>query len=303
MAQLRFNRDFDPRYGSAVTVAPKIQRITCQNPSPLTFHGTNTFLIGEEEVAVLDPGPEDNRHLATIMDAIGDRKVSAILISHTHIDHSPLSRRLQAETQAPIYGCAPHSRAEAFRDMPENPMEASADHAYEPDQELLDSDQLEIDGLLIEVVATPGHTINHLSFALPEQGLLFPADHVMAWSTSVVAPPDGSMGHYMASIDRLLERAEGHYFPAHGGELRDAHRYLEGLKAHRQSRETAVIGRLRAGDTHIPQMVANIYADVDKKLHGAAALNVLAHLEDLSSRGVVATSGPVSLEASYRLTA
>ncbi|MDD7911176.1 MULTISPECIES: MBL fold metallo-hydrolase [Pseudovibrio] len=303
MTELTFDRDFDPAYGSAVQVAPRVQRVTCQNPSPLTFFGTNSYLIGENEVAVLDPGPENDDHLAALLSAIGGRPVKAILVSHTHVDHSPLSRKLQAKTKAPIFGCPPHMRAEAFSDMPENPMEASADLDYQPDRILGEGERFHVDSLELEVVPTPGHTVNHLAFALTEQDLLFPADHVMAWATTVVAPPDGAMGLYMNSIERLLERPERRYLPAHGGEIAKAHQYLEGLRAHRLSREAAIIERLKAGDKTIPEMVEVIYADVARNLHGAAALNVLAHLEELCARGEVDCEGPISLESYYRFLA
>ncbi|MTI18752.1 MBL fold metallo-hydrolase [Rhodobacteraceae bacterium RKSG542] len=296
---LEFNRTFVPRYGEHVEILPGLSRVTCNNPGPLTFFGTNTFLIGQKEVAVLDPGPLDEAHLSSLMEAIGSRPVKAILVSHTHIDHSPLAQALQDRTGAPIWGSTEHRRAEAFKDMPENPMQASADASYNPARILKGGDRFTIDGMEIETLDTPGHTVNHIAFRIPEMKVVLTADHVMAWSTTVVAPPDGSMSDYMASLELLTGFGDHRMFPAHGGEILNPSQYLPALKAHRLQREAAVMEQVAAGVESIPEMVAVIYKDVDPKLHGAAALNVLAHLEDLVVQKRVSCELPISLSGKF----
>ncbi len=301
MSDLVHEREFDPRYGEAVEISDAIRRLTVENPGPFTFHGTNTYLVGRDEVAVIDPGPEDEVHIARILEAVGGATVSAILVSHTHRDHSPGARLLKARTGAPIVGCAPHRAARPLFSGEINPLDASADTDHAPDREMKEGDRLVVDGLTLEAIETPGHTANHLAFALDEGRVLFSADHVMAWSTSIVAPPDGSMTDYMASIEKLRERDDRLYYPGHGGPVREPQRYLRALKVHRHQREAAILRRLAAGDRHIAVMVETIYATTDKRLHRAAALSVLAQMEALVERGVVRCDGPVTLEAEYRL--
>ncbi|WP_310621004.1 MBL fold metallo-hydrolase [Flexibacterium corallicola] len=301
MNDLVYNRQFTPNYGVPVKINEHIHRITCQNAGPLTFFGTNTFLLGSNELAIIDPGPMNTAHLEALIAAIAGRPVKCILISHTHVDHSPLSRSLAEKTGAPIWGAPKHHRAPAFAEMPENPLEASADTDYEPDMVLEDGDEIIVDNIRVETLATPGHTINHLSFALPDSDIIFAADHVMAWSTTGVAPPDGSMTHYMNSLEKFIERDHCRFLPAHGGEVLDPPKYLRALKSHRQEREGAILKEINSGTGKIHEMVTSIYTDVDKKLHGAAALNVLAHLEDLVSRDLVICEGPLSLSSQYKL--
>ncbi|WP_068318253.1 MBL fold metallo-hydrolase [Polycladidibacter hongkongensis] len=301
MASLEFEREFEPQHGELVSLTPSLARVTCANVGPLTFQGTNSFLIGRDAVVVVDPGPEDQVHLDALLRGIDGRPVSAILVSHTHVDHSPLSRTLERITGAPIIGCAPHTRAPAFVDMPENPMEASADYAYVPARILADGERIRLAGRDIVAVATPGHTMNHLSFLIEDDNVLLCGDHVMGWSSSVVAPPDGSMGSYMASLEKLAAYADRfRFFPAHGGEIHSPQTYLRGLYAHRKAREAAVLAQLLGGKASIAQMTAEIYKDVDRALHSAAALNVLAHLEDLCNRGLATCEGPHSLETCYQ---
>ncbi len=297
---LEFNTSFEPSYGTAIEVAPGISRLTVNNPSPFTFHGTNTYLVGERELAVIDPGPDDDAHLAALLAAIGGRKVSHILVSHTHRDHSPLARRLQAATGAPTLGNGPHRPARPLRIGETNPLDAGGDRSFVPDRLLAHGDAVEGDGWTLEALHTPGHAANHLCFSLAGTGILFSADHVMAWSTSVVGPPDGAMADYMASLDLLLGRGDRAYLPGHGGPVTSPDAFVRGLRAHRKMRERAIIERLRAGDRTIPEMVAAIYRDTDPRLHSAAGLSVLAHLEDLAARGVVIADGEVSLDGNYR---
>lgn len=287
MVSLRHDRDFDPQHGTAVEISKAVRRLTAHNPGPFTWHGTNSYLIGRAEVAVLDPGPADAAHMDRLVAAAGDGRIAAILVSHTHMDHSPGARLLKAMTGAPIIGCGPHRAARPLNSGERNPLDASADGAHHPDREMTDGDTLTIDGLSLTAVETPGHTANHLAFALDEGSILFSADHVMAWSTSIVAPPDGAMSAYMASLTKLAGRDDARYLPGHGGPVEDPATYVAGLAAHRRAREQAILDRLAAGAQTIPEMVATIYADVDPALHGAAALSVLAQVEWLVERGLV----------------
>lgn len=298
---LTFDQEFDPRHGESVEVAPGVRRVTANNAGPFTFRGTNTFIVGERELAVIDPGPDDPAHVDAVIRAIGGRPVSHILVSHTHRDHSPAAARLRAATGAPVLAEGPHRASRDLNVGETNPLDASADKQFTPDIRLSDGMLVEGDGWTLEAVATPGHTANHLAFALLEEDLLFSADHVMAWSTSVVAPPDGSMGDFMASLDKLLKRRETLYLPAHGGAVRDPQGFVRGLKTHRRMRERAILDRLSKGDTTIAELVAANYRGLDKRLTGAAALSTLAHLEDLVARGLVTTDGYAAIDGRYSL--
>ncbi|MEQ8298271.1 MAG: MBL fold metallo-hydrolase [Nitratireductor sp.] len=296
---IAFDMDFDPLYGQSVEVAPAVRRITVNNPGPYTFHGTNSYLVGADTLAVIDPGPDDERHLEALLTAIAGRPVSHILVSHTHRDHSPLAARLQAETGAIVCAEGPHRPARPMRLGEVNPLEASADTDFKPDLVLGDGDTIDGDGWCLRAVLTPGHAANHAAFALEGTDILFSADHVMAWATSVVAPPDGAMADYMRSLDTLLARDDRLYLPGHGGPVREPAAFVRALKAHRKMRERAVLERLRSGDRTIPAMVRAIYRDTDPRLHGAAALSVLAHLEDIVARGDAAANGEIGLDAEY----
>ncbi|WP_064694121.1 MBL fold metallo-hydrolase [Rhizobium aegyptiacum] len=295
-----FDLAFEPAYGRAVPVAPDILRITAENPGPFTFFGTNSYLVGSSSLAVIDPGPEDEAHYQALMTAIGGREVTHIFVSHTHRDHSPLARRLQAETGAVTVGQGPHRPARRLREGEVNPFAESSDTDFVPDIALGDGETIAGDGWALTAVLTPGHTANHAAFALEGRDILFSGDHVMAWSTSIVAPPDGAMADYMASLDKLITREDGLLLPGHGGPVNEPKTFLPALKAHRLKREQAVLARVAAGDRGIPEMVKAIYRDTDPQLHGAAALSVLAHIEDLVERGAIVADGPPSLAARYR---
>jgi glyoxylase-like metal-dependent hydrolase (beta-lactamase superfamily II) len=296
---LKFEKSFQPAYGGAVAIAPDVQRVTAPNPSPFTFHGTNSYLIGRDTLAVIDPGPDDDSHLRTLLAVIDGRPVSHIFVSHTHRDHSPLAARLKAETGAIVLAEGPHRPARPLRTGESNPLDASADTDFTPDQALANGTVVDGDGWSVRAVSTPGHTANHMAFALEGRRILFSADHVMAWSTSIVAPPDGAMADYMASLDTLLERDDRLLLPGHGGPVSAPHAFMRGLKAHRKMRERAILERLRKGDRTIKTMVEAIYRDTDPRLHGAAGLSVLAHLEDLVTRGTVVTDGSPSIDGIY----
>ncbi|QWW68659.1 MBL fold metallo-hydrolase [Rhizobium sp. WYJ-E13] len=301
MSGANFDLFFDPAYGQAVAVADGIQRLTAKNPSPFTFHGTNSYIVGSSSVAVIDPGPENEAHFEALMAALAGRQVTHIFVSHTHRDHSPLARRLSQETGALTVGEGPHRPSRPLRDGEINPFAESSDMDFLPDIAIRDGETISCDGWALTGVLTPGHTANHAAFALEGRGILFSADHVMAWATTIVAPPDGSMADYMASLDKLLGRDDHLLLPGHGGPVTSPAPFLRGLKTHRRLRERSIIERLRKGDSTIPDMVKVIYRDTDKRLHGAAALSVLAHIEELMERGEVSADGPPSLFAHYRL--
>ncbi|MCV6547664.1 MAG: MBL fold metallo-hydrolase [Cohaesibacter sp.] len=301
-SDLHFDRNFTPCYGKVINLSHKVRRITCNNPGPFTWHGTNTYIIGENEVAILDPGPADAEHIDAIIAACHGETITKILVSHTHADHSPGARLLKERTHAPIHaeGCHRPSRDLHLGEV--NPLDASADMELEIDVYLKDGDVIAGHGWELEVIHTPGHTANHLAFAFCDGSGLFSADHVMGWSTSIVAPPDGSMRDYMASLDKLMARRDAVYWPGHGGTIEEVAPFLAGLKDHRLGRERAVLDRLSQGDETIAQMVEVVYRDVDKALHGAAALSMFAHLEDLVERGLVLCDKTApSLATHYRL--
>lgn len=295
---LALNTSFEPAHGTPAEIAPGVVRVTANNPSPFTFHGTNSYLLGRDTVAVIDPGPEDEAHLRALLAAIGGRPVSHVIVTHTHRDHSPLARRLAAETGAEIVGCGPHVPARPRRADEIESLDAGGDRDFRPDRALADGMTVEGDGWRLRAIATPGHTANHLAFALEGRSILFSGDHVMAWSTTVVAPPDGSMADYMASLDRLMEEDAGTFLPGHGGEVAEPGKFLRGLRAHRKMRERAIVERIVAGDRTIAELVSAIYRDTDPRLHRAAGMSVLAHLEDLVARGVVRVDGEAATLAS-----
>ena len=298
-----FDRDFNAVPGKAEHVAPKVRRVLANNPSPFTFKGTCTYIIGEGTVAILDPGPDDPVHIDAVLDAVRGETVEHILVTHTHRDHSPAARTVSARTGAKVLAEGPHRFARALHVGEANRMEAGADLEFKPDRRLVDAEVIEGRGYALEVIATPGHAANHLAFALKGSDLLFSGDHVMAWATSIVAPPDGSMSEYMASLRKLRARPERLYLPGHGGPMRDAPVFVERYIEHRAAREAAILRVLSRGETDIPGLVRAIYIGLDPRLSGAAGLSVLAHLEDLVARGAVETEGPPSVTGRYRLSA
>jgi len=263
-------------------VAPGIRRLLAPNPSPFTFTGTQTYVVGEDEVAVIDPGPADPEHVAALLSALGEERVGAILVTHTHRDHSPASRPLAQATGSLIIGCAPLAIAD---DGPR--ADAAFDFDYRPDAVLSHGGRVAVGDVLVEAVATPGHTSNHLCFALPQTGALFTGDHVMGWSTTIVSPPDGNMSDYMQSLDRLLAREDRIYYPTHGPAVEDPRPHVQALIEHRRMREAQILEQVEAGEGSIPRMVAKLYTDTDPALHPAAERSVLAHLIALLQQGRV----------------
>lgn len=297
---LKFNVDFDPRHGEAVEVGPDVERITAPNPSPFTFRGTNSYIVGRDSLAVIDPGPDDDDHFHALLRAVGGRPVSHILVSHTHRDHSPLAARLKAATGATVLAEGPHRPARPTPSGQAGLLDSSGDTDFRPDRMLADGEPIEGEGWTIRTVLTPGHAANHAAFALEGTGILFSADHVMGWATTIVGPPDGNMADYMRSLDKLIARGDRLLLPGHGGAITAPLAFMRGLKAHRKMRERAVLERVRKGDCTIGAMVRAIYRDIDPRLHAAAGLSVLAHLEDLVARGLVVTEGEPSTDGLYR---
>ncbi len=291
----------DAEAGEVRRVSPLVRRLIANNASPFTFTGTCSYIVGRGSVAIVDPGPLDEAHIAALLEAVRGESVRHVLVTHTHRDHSPAAARLKAATGATVLGARPFARAAPGGET--GGLDAAHDLAYAPDHALEDGERVGGEGYTLETVATPGHAANHLCFALLEENSLFSGDHVMAWSTTVVAPPDGSMGDYMASIEKLRTRPESVYWPGHGGPVRNPQRYLRGLVHHRRQREAAILGRIEAGDTTIEQIVAAIYVGLDARLVGAAKLSTLAHLQDLVARGFVTTEGAADLEARFRKAA
>lgn len=289
-----------PAPGKTEDLTPLIRRRVGSNAGPFTASGTCTYIVGRGRVAVIDPGPADPVHVEALLSALDGEAIEVIAVTHTHRDHSPGARILRARTGAPIVGCGPHRAARDLGAGELPHLDASADRAHGPDRELADGEAVEGPGWTLRAVATPGHTMNHLAFALPQENALFSGDHVMAWSTTIVAPPDGSMHAYMASLDKLRDRPEAIYWPGHGGPVRDPRRFVRGLAAHRRQREAAIRARLAAGDRDVRAIVGAIYQGLRPDLIGAAALSVFAHLEDLVGRGLAVTDGAARLDGVYR---
>jgi len=301
MTSPEFATDFTPQHGIAVDVAPGIQRLTAPNAGPMTCHGTNTYIVGQGPVAVIDPGPAIDAHREALARALQGRTVSHVFVTHTHMDHSPLAKPLADKTGALLVAEGPHRPARPLHIGEINPLEGSSDTDFVPDIAAGDGFRIEGDGWALRVVHTPGHTANHAAFELEGTGILFSGDHVMAWSTSIVAPPDGAMSDYMASLDRLLERDDHSYLPGHGGPVIKPAQFVRALRSHRKMRERALLDRLEKGDRKIGDMVASIYRDTDRRLHKAAALSLLAHLEDLVARGVVETENAPAIDGEYEI--
>lgn len=272
--------------GESITIEPLVARVLAPNPSPYTYTGTQTYLVGTRDLAVIDPGPDEPAHIAALLRAIAGRPVVAIMCTHTHRDHSPAAIAIKGATGAPIIGCAPLVLDDAGPRA-----DASFDRDYAPDRVLVDGERVTGDGWTLEAVATPGHTSNHLCFALLESGALFTGDHVMGWSTTVVSPPDGDMKAYMESLAKLYDRADTIYYPAHGAPVTKPQQFVRGLIGHRKQREKQIVKLLGEGVGEIPAMVERMYVGLDPRLNGAAGRSVLAHLIELRDRGVAVEDG------------
>ena len=263
--EIPFRRDFAFEYGKLEHVAPGIRRIVANNPGPFTFRGTGTYVVGEGEVAVIDPGPDLAEHVEALLTGLAGERITHILITHTHRDHSPAAAAVKAATGAPTYGFGPHG---GTRGIPG--IEEGGDWDFVPDIVTKDGDEIAGAGWRFEAVHTPGHTSNHLCFALPERGVLFSGDHVMGWSTSVIAPPDGDMAAYMASLDKLLQRSDAVYWPTHGPAITEPKEHVRAFIAHRREREAGIVACLEAGIGQIDAMVERLYVGLNPNLKRAA---------------------------------
>ena len=293
-------RKLDYEYGRADQVSPLIRRVIANNPSPFTHVGTGTYIVGRGEVAVIDPGPDDAAHLEAILAAVAGDRVTHIVITHHHSDHSPLAAALKAKTGATIYGCAVKTPDVTEDDGPR--MEAGHDAAFRPDVSLCGGGEISGPGWTLEAIPTPGHTSNHLCYGLRQENALFSGDHIMGWSTTVITPPDGDMADYMASLDLILGRGFDTIWPTHGPPIREVTEFLKAYIAHRRGRETQILNGLATGPQRIRQLVPALYADVDPRLHAAAGRSMLAHMIDLTARGVIASSdGEAKPDSLYRL--
>jgi glyoxylase-like metal-dependent hydrolase (beta-lactamase superfamily II) len=300
--EIPFRRELAVEYGAVARLTPLIRRVVARNPSPFTFKGTGTYIVGQGKVAIIDPGPDLAQHVDALLGALAGETVTHILVTHTHLDHSPAAAAVKQATGAKTYGFGPHGSGRAEdRTGVGGVTEEGGDHAFRPDIELRDGDVVEGPGWRLAAVHTPGHTSNHVCFALAEERVLFSGDHVMGWSTSVIAPPDGDMAAYMRSLDKLLARDDSVYWPTHGPAIPDPKPFVEAFIAHRHERADAILQRLAEGDDTIPAIVERVYVGLDPRLKGAAGRSVLAHLVELVERGKVAADGAPTLGARYRL--
>jgi glyoxylase-like metal-dependent hydrolase (beta-lactamase superfamily II) len=291
-------RELDFEYGRCDQVSPLIRRVIANNPGPFTYLGTGTYIVGRGEVAVIDPGPDDSAHLDAILAALDGERVSHILVTHHHSDHSPLARALSARTSGKVFGrAAPGAQAEG-----EVKLEAGHDN-FVPDVTVEAGDRFEGPRWTLEAIHTPGHTSNHVCYALAEENALFTGDHVMGWSTTVITPPDGDMGDYLRSLEAVRARGFATLWPTHGPPVTEPQPFLTAYAAHRLAREAQVVAELAAGKTRIKDMVPRLYASVDRRLWPAAAHSVLAHMLELVKTGRAVADGAPGMESDYRLAA
>jgi glyoxylase-like metal-dependent hydrolase (beta-lactamase superfamily II) len=296
--EIPFRRELSFEYGRLEPIAPMIRRIVARNPSPFTFRGTGTYVVGQGEVGVIDPGPDLAEHVEALLAGLMGEQVTHILVTHTHRDHSPAARALQQATGAPTFGFGRH----AGGNRSDPAVEEGGDWDFVPDITVRDGDRIAGKGWTFEAVHTPGHTSNHLCFALPAEGVLFSGDHVMGWSTSVIAPPDGDMAAYMASLDKLLGRSDAVYWPTHGPAITEPKDHVRAFIAHRREREAGILDSLRAGIGQIDAIVERLYTGLQPGLRRAAGRSVHAHLIDLVGRGIVESDGAPALDANYRIS-
>lgn len=296
----------EARYGEAVQVSPLVRRVIANNPSKYTYRGTGTYIIGQADVAVIDPGPQLDEHRDALDAALEGAHVRAILVTHCHSDHSPLAAWLHAETGAPTFAFGPHGTAEIDDGIDATiedgvTLEETVDTAFDPDVRVSDGEVVAMgDGWTMRAVHTPGHTSNHMCYALDEEQALFTGDHVMGWSTTVVSPPDGDMRAYIDSLHKVIGRRDASLWPTHGAPVTSPQPFLQAFLDHRLEREAQVLNAVRSGTSEIDAMVKLMYADVREELHKAAARSVLSHLIKLVDDGVVVVEGKVGPLAAYR---
>ncbi len=291
-------KDMAFSYGVIEQVSPLIRRVVCKNPSPFTLYGTGTYIIGHGSVAVVDPGPAKDEHIDAILSGLGEERVSHIVVTHTHLDHSPGCRLLQPRVDAKTHGFGPHPRSGPDA----RGVEEGVDHAFCPDVRMHHGDLIEGNGWSLECVHTPGHTTNHMCYQLREERALLSGDHVMGWSTSVIVPPDGDMGAYMKSLELLLARDDRVYWPTHGPPIAEPHKHVRAFVAHRKMREAAILAQLGEGERTAAGMLDVLYPGLQRSLQRAAALSTLATLIDLERRGVVRSDAGPTIDAEFYLT-
>jgi glyoxylase-like metal-dependent hydrolase (beta-lactamase superfamily II) len=294
-AMIPFLREMDFEYGRLDQVSPLIQRVVADNPGPFTYFGTGTYLVGADEVAVIDPGPLLDAHLAALMRALDGRRLTHILTSHTHADHSPLSHPLQDLAGGVIIG----------RSAPPDASGSDEAHeaAFRPDVEVRDGEAISGRGWTLRALTTPGHASNHVCYALEQENALFCGDHIMGWSTTVISPPDGDMGAYYASLDKVQARGFDVLWPTHGPPIREVSPFIDAYRDHRLRRERQILRELEAGPRTLAELTPRLYAGIDRRLHGAARRSLLAHLIHMCASGQIAVDGGATMEATYRLAA
>lgn len=306
---LPFVRDLSIEYGVADTVSPLIRRVVAKNPSAFTFKGTGTYIVGRGTVAVIDPGPLLGDHVEALIRALAGETVSHILVTHTHIDHSPAAAPFKAATGATIVGCGPHGsgRTRELEHDPglgKGPFEEGSDRAFAPDMPMREGDTVEGPGWHLTALETPGHTSNHLCFRLAEEDSVFTGDHIMGWSTTAIGPPDGDMAAYKRSLQRFLpgaDAAAARFWPTHGPPVRDTGKLVQAYLAHRDEREVLILRAIERGATTVPEIVARVYIGLDPRLAGAAGRSTLAHLIELIDRGAVVADEAPGAPATYRI--
>lgn len=291
-----FVKTFDFEYGVAAQLSPLVQRVVADNPGPFTYTGTGVYIIGDKNVAVIDPGPTTPKHMAALDKALEGRTVTHVLVTHHHIDHSPGAAPLAAKHNCSVYG---YGKQVTPPEGGEIRLEAGDDLSFKPDEEIRHGDIIRGDGWTIEAIHTPGHTSNHMCFALKEENILFSGDHIMGWSTSVVSPPDGHMGDYLNSLEDVRSRQFNTIWPTHGPAITEPGAFVDAYIAHRHTREAQILGALDKGLTNIKDIVKELYADINPRLHPAAAHSVLSHLIYLYETGRVTCDGTPSLRSEY----
>ncbi len=298
MTSIPFVREFDFEYGRCDPLSPLIRRVVAQNPGPFTYTGTGVYIIGTDDVAVIDPGPVQDDHIAALDKALDGQRVTHVFVTHHHLDHSPLAHPLAQKHGATVHGFGPQNIAPTGGEVR---LEAGDDVGFQPDIQVKDEQVFSGSNWSVRALHTPGHTSNHVCYALEEENTLFCGDHVMAWSTSVISPPDGHMGDYLRELARIRDKQYDRLWPTHGPAVENPSQFIQTYIDHRLQREEQILVQLRAGLSNIKDMVAVMYADVDKRLHPAAAHSVLAHMIHLVETGQVIAEGELDLQARYLL--
>ncbi len=291
-------RDFDPAYGHLVRMYDNVRRLTANNPSPFSAWGTNVYVVGKDEVNIIDPGPNNDEHFETLIHALKDECVTRVFVTHHHLDHSPMANRLAAHYGCQTYGFGPPRHLPVSNDIH---LEEGDDLHFSPEIKIHDGQMFEGKGWTIEAIHTPGHTSNHVCYAVQGDNALICGDHVMAWSTSVISPPDGDMGEYLHSLQKILDRNYATLWPGHGAAITDTAPFIRAYIAHRHERNTQILAQLKDGQSQIKDMVPIMYADVDKRLYPAACHSVLAHIIHMVKNGVVVCADEPGLDSQYTL--